>query len=234
MKKYFVLLENNNDNEKNNNNNNEVLKDISLCFQSEKFRIVEKKNNWILESDDFEICETVDEVIIKANEIISKIKILLEVYCKLSTSLGIKNILWLKDGKYKSRIFGSLSLQIYSNEGVKKLSDGTKASLGSRILTLAQKNESAKELLSLTSEHPFRWHDIYNIIEFMGNDKGVERRGFATKKEVIRIRRTANYYRHLGKQKKDTLPENIPSLGEASDFAKELICKWFDSELSSL
>ena len=212
----------------------DTFKNVSQSFKSENFRIIKKKDQWILESDEFEDYENYSQVLPHAVKVVKYINILLAIYAKLHNSVQFKNIVWLhSDGKYKRHITSSVSFEVYLSRGIDELCDlEINQSFGSKILDISNKNSKVEHLLSLITENPLKWGEIYDVIEFMGDSKGIEKWGFATKTEVNRIRRTANYYRHLGKPDQSILPSQLVSLKEAQEFAEELICKWLNKQVN--
>lgn len=205
---------------------------ISPCFVSDDFRIVMDKDQWFLETIIFEDYTKVEEVQIKAKEIINEINIIISVYSQLHTSLEIDYIIWRnKEGKLKKRITGSFDVNVYSGVGLGKLKNNhLNSTFGNVILNQSQTNPKIKELLRFLNEKPLRWIDIYNIIEYIGKSN-IPTLVSVKKNEVEEINRTANHFRHLGNPKNNSLSNNAPSIQVARNFTHDLLQKWLESEI---
>src|SRR5205085_9329979 len=198
MLKYEVVLK-----DKDN-----FIKDIATAFKGPNIRLRFINEGWILEADEFELCETVDQVLKKAEDYLFCLNVLMGIYPKIVTPLEMKYINYTNaQGKRKRRIWGRLNINIYDDDSIIELSHlEDENSKGSLILMKAYTNPKIKELLSIIGLPPMKWPQVYDVIEFLGGDKGISRMHLATIKEVEDIRQTANYYRHLGSPRKSRLP----------------------------
>jgi hypothetical protein len=104
-------------------------------------------------------------------------------------------------------------------------------SLGNIVLSRVGIDSEITEALSLGGQERPTWPRIYDIIEFLGGPESISESGFASKREIVRVRQTANHYRHLGAPRKNSLPKNPPTLLEASQFATEILKRWIFSRL---
>jgi hypothetical protein len=103
--------------------------------------------------------------------------------------------------------------------------------LGSAVFEVMLRDSALKEAFSLHGDGGLSWSQVYDIIEFLGGADRIDRAGYANRKKTSVVRRTANYYRHLGNPKKYPLPPNPPTLDEASEFARSLLKRWIFSRL---
>jgi hypothetical protein len=104
-------------------------------------------------------------------------------------------------------------------------------SLATDLISRATTDPAITEALSMGGNVRTDWPRIYDIIEFLGGEGSIEKLGFAPKSETRRVRRTANYHRHLGSPKKHLLPSNPPTLPEARQFATNLLKQWIATRI---
>jgi hypothetical protein len=103
--------------------------------------------------------------------------------------------------------------------------------LATAILERAERDTRIGEALKLYQDVENRWGDVYDIIEFLGGPSQIGKSGLGNAKEAQSIKRTAAYYRHLGRPKPSLLPTSPPELGKASLFAKKALSLWIESRL---
>jgi hypothetical protein len=138
--------------------------------------------------------------------------------------------LWLADDGQITRgsVRAKLELTVLTAQGLPLTEFG---SLGRCAFSSSDRSRNCNGALPKSSARD--WFQIYDIIEFLGGDRSIATSGFASRAQTERVRRTAGYYRHLGRQKKEELPKNPPTLREASVFASDLLRQWIATRLAS-
>jgi hypothetical protein len=216
----------------------DMLASIGPCFDSNNARIKKQKlkeqeESWVLESSEFATCTTGDEVLAIADDIVSRINHILALYCNFTPTLSVECVCWISaEGESLRTVRGSISVNIVSSKGLAEIKgmSGTQP-LGSAVFEVMIRDSALKEAFSLHGDGGLSWSQVYDIIEFLGGADRIDRAGYANRKKTIVVRRTANYYRHLGSPKKYPLPPNPPTLDEASEFARSLLKRWISSRL---
>jgi hypothetical protein len=211
-----------------------VLANLSPCLQSDYVRLRKIGSKWVLQSSAFDQCKTGQEVFREADALVSRIHAILEIYLQLHTAFSVVSILWVNAGgrPFRRSLRSRINVNVYSAKGVRDLAVlRAGESLGSVLVRRAATHAAFREALALLGEGPLRWSQIYDVIEFLGGAKTIASAGWATEKDTVRARRTANYYRHLGRPKKDPLPKNPPTLAHATEFALYLLKQWITTLL---
>jgi hypothetical protein len=130
----------------------------------------------------------------------------------------------------KQTIYATMKVTVFTGVG-QALSPTASGSVGTAILSVVATDPAMTEALSLAGHEELTWARIYDIIEFLGGERSIEKSDFAPSRETGRVRQTANYYRHLGNPKDFLLPSSPPTLKEASLFAKRLLRKWLATRI---
>lgn len=86
-------------------------------------------------------------------------------------------------------------------------------------------DDEASLLLGIIGQKVPDWRDLYDIVELLGGPDRIATFASGAKGRVEAIKRTANYYRHLG-NKTFTLPPNPPELREARAVVIRLAQIW--------
>jgi len=211
-----------------------ILENLSPCLQSDYARLRKIGSKWVLQSSAFDQCKTGREVFPEADALVSRIHAILKIYLQLHTTFSVVSILWVNAGgrPFRRGLRSRINVNVYSAKGVRDLAAlRAGESLGSLFVRRAATHAAFREALALLGEGPLRWSQIYDVIEFLGGAKIIASAGWATEKDTVRVRRTANYYRHLGRPKKDPLPKNPPTLAHATAFALDLLKQWITTLL---
>ena len=211
----------------------DFLERVSPCFVSDNAKIRKLGEKWVLESCEFESCETAEQLFSVADDLVSRVHRILALYCNCTPVLEAKYISWTNgEGEPWRAIRGSMGVNIISSKGLAQLGKMRgKQPLGSAVFQSMNLDPPVKEALAIHGEGELGWSQIYDIIEFLGGIKGIVKAKFATSERTRAIRQTANYYRHLGSTKKSPLPSNPPSIAEGGDFARGLLKLWIGSRL---
>ena len=109
---------------------------------------------------------------------------------------SVASILWLNaEGRLKRSLREHVRLNVYSAKSVRELASlrGVE-SLGAVLAHRAAAHVAFREALAFVGERPLGWPQIYDVIEFLGGAKRIATAGWATEKDTVRVRRTANYY----------------------------------------
>lgn len=212
----------------------EAFKYVSPCFCTPLAKLTEFKGTWVLSSTDFIKCNTGQEVFPVADAIVANIKKLVNLYSGLKIEATVDHILWLNEhgDPYKKSIRSTTDINVFSQLGIQMLATIKDSSpLGSEILAKTQSTKALDQMLILLPEGELGWFEIYEVIEFLGNARGIAKAKLASEKSARRVGQTANHYRHLGATKNNPLPINPPTINEARTFTRDLIMKWIDSKI---
>lgn len=207
----------------------QVLEIIAPCFNSAAARLRHIDTEWVLESAEFDVCRSPDEVFVVAASLLARIHQLSTIYLYLFAPLGIRSVLTLDDtgNPIRRRIRESIDVNVFSSTGVQELSTLVGPdTLAAALLSRATTDQALAEALALVGSHPITWPQIYDVIEFFGGPEEMARAGLAPRHVTRRIRQTANHHRHLGSRKQNPLPATPPSLSEARAFSCDILKKW--------
>jgi hypothetical protein len=210
------------------------LAECAKCFTSDLCRITELNGRWVLESSTFNACPAPGDVFPLADKMLSVVRRILSLYRGLSYALTVKSIQCVEDDGQLcgNTIRSSLTVMIVSPTAMAELATHINGKpLATAIFEQSVKNADVREALELFKDTEHRWADLYDIIEFLGGPTEIGRSGWGDEKEARVIKRTANYYRHLGSPKPSLLPPNPTTLGTASLFAKRALSLWIESRL---
>jgi hypothetical protein len=211
----------------------DFLERIAPCFVGDNAKIRKLGEKWVLESCEFESCQTAEQLFSIADDLVSRVHRILALYCNCTRPFVAKYISWTNEkGEAWRAIRGSIGSNIVSSKGLAQLGKMRgEQPLGSVVFQAVDLDPPLKEALALHGEGELGWSQIYDIIEFLGGTNGIVNSKFATKERTDAIRQTANHYRHLGSKRKFPLPSYPPSLAEGGDFARSLLKLWIDSRL---
>jgi hypothetical protein len=214
-----------------------TLEWIAPCFVSDDARIKKYEEGWILESSEFASCTTGEQVFPIADDIVARIHRILSLYCGATAStISVENVNWINSkGEPLRSIRGSIIFDIFSSKGAAELKTliDTRP-LASAVFQTMIVDSAVNEALSLHGESGLSWSQVYDIIEFLGGEAGIEEYGYAKRNDTHNVRQTANHYRHLGSKKKYPLPSKPPTLAGASEFARGLLKRWISSRIRPL
>lgn len=205
-----------------------LLEGIAPFFASGIATIRRRENEWILESSSFEPYESDEKLYQAANHLVAQIHRVLALYLRwYGEPLTVRALLRLTDDDrlIARRLYATLKVNVVLPPG-QVFSSTASGSLGTVVLSRAAANPAIAEALSLLGHEAPTWGNIYDIIEFLGGPRTIEKSGFAPERETSRVKRTANHYRHLGNPKKYLLPSNPPTLPDARKFALDLMKTW--------
>jgi hypothetical protein len=190
-----------------------TLEWLAPCFVSDDARIKKCEEDWILESSEFALCTTGEQVFPIADDIVSRVHSILSLYCGATSSIfSVEHIYWINSkGEPLRSIRGSIVHDILSSNGAAELKTliDTRP-LASAVFQTMIVDSAVNEALSLHGESGLSWSQVYDIIEFLGGEAGIEEYGYAKRKDTRNVRRTANHYRHLGSKKTPRYHQNRP------------------------
>ena len=110
---------------------------------------------------------------------------------------------------------------------------------GSKWIEVAEEDEKATKALTLYGGLEHNWKNLYMILEVIEDDVGGERKlinkGWTSKGEIKRFKRTADNYRILGREarhgtEKWDAPREPMSLGDAESLIRNILDKWLCSK----
>jgi hypothetical protein len=214
----------------------DMLASIALCFDSDyvrikKQRIKKQEDSWVLESSTFAPCMTGEEVLLVADDNVSRINQILAVYADFTPTFSVEFINWIDaEGEPFRTLRDFASLNKVSSKGQAELKGmrGTRP-LGSAVFEAMIRDSAVEEALSLHGDGGLSWSQVYDIIDFVGGVERIAKAGYADKKQTRVVRQTANHHRHLGSPRKYPLPPNPPTLAKATEFARSLMKWWICS-----
>jgi hypothetical protein len=216
----------------------DVLASIALCFNSDRARIKkqrlkEKEDSWVLESSEFSVCTTGNEVLAVADDIVSRIHQILALYCNYTPALSVDCISWTNaKGVSLRTVRCSFSVNVVSSKGLAELKSASGAQpLGSAVFEAMTRDVKINEALTLHGDSGLSWSQVYDIIDLAGGIQGIVQAGYAARKQASAVRQTANHYRHQGIKKKPPLPANPPTVDQANEFARGLLKRWIAARL---
>jgi hypothetical protein len=205
----------------------ETLEAVAPCFQSDRVRII-KRDDWFLESSEFDQCSNGGQVFPIADDILRLIHRVCLLFTGLASPFEIGYVQPYSDtGSPLRRALRSIqTINVYSSAGIQELRTlkGTQT-LGAEAISRALDDQTIRIALSLIGEHGPQWPQIYDVVEFLGW-KAIVNKGWATQREVKRVKRTANHHRHAGRPGRNPLPPNPPSLHDSATFVLGLLKKW--------
>ena len=205
-----------------------VLEDIAPCFNTALSTIRRLDDEWILESSNFERCQSVEEVYTVANALLLQIHQVLALYLVLTSApLSISSIMVFNgDILVRRRIWAfSEPINVYRS-AMKTLHPSPSGSVATAVLSLAASDPAVREALSLAGNEALTWPRIYDIIEFLRGSSSIAKSGLASKTKTGAVKQTANYYRHLCNPKDDKPSPKPPTLRAASLFATDILQQW--------
>jgi hypothetical protein len=191
---------------------------------------------WILESKAFEACASADEAFATVDTLLRTINRIFTIYVSVFEPFRANTILAFDDGGKLVQRRGrtSIDVTVIGSAGIRELSATLGGdSLGSVLLACATTDRRVAEALALVESHAITWPQIYDVIEFLGGADEIAASALAPRADTVRIRRTANHYRHLGGKRGYPLPANPPRLREARSFATTLLKKWLYAQVQS-
>ena len=211
-----------------------VLEDIAPFFASGIATIWRRENQWILESSSFEPYEFDEKLYQAANRLVAQIHSVLALYLgRYGDPLTVRALLRLTDDDklIALRRYSTLTVNVVM-PAEQVFSPTASGSVGTVVLSRAVTDPAIAEALSLLGHEAPTWGKIYDIIEFLGGPRTIEKSGFAPERETRRVKQTANYYRHIGNPKEYKLPSNPPTLYDAGMFAFDLMKRWIAKQIS--
>jgi len=207
-----------------------LMENVASCFQGDFARIRKDGDDWFLESSTFNTCSNPGEVFPLADEILRLMHRLTAIHARLFQFCNIGYVqTFSKTGVPGARAWrATQKVQVYSLEGLQELQKPQgKQSIGSALVAAAMAEEKMLEALALIGDgDELHWAQIYNILEFLGGEKTIVKKKWATRGQVRNCRQTANHFRHLGSPMKYPLPVDHPSQGHATSLAFDLLKKW--------
>jgi hypothetical protein len=197
-----------------------VLAGLAPSLASPIATLRKRQGEWIIESTRFEPLEFDDMLSQCANELLLQIHQVLALYLGLTSEpLAIRGILKLSDDDkvLARRIISLMEVNVYldARSGFPPTASG---SLATDVLSRVMTDTAIKEALSLAGHKPLTWGQIYDILEFVGVRRS-------------KLKQTANHYRHLGNPTKYLLPQNSPTLAEATKCATVLLKDWISTRI---
>jgi len=203
-----------------------LLDALVPCFANHIATIRKRDGEWILESSVFSSCTSVDEVYHEATALLSTIRQILALYMAwYDAKIYISSVMRITDdGTITSRRIWSHLYLASVRSPPQAFSPTPSGSLATKVLSRADTDPAIKEALSLIGYVTTNWHQVYDILEFLG-EANLTTLG-ASRSHIRRVRRTANHYRHLGRQREYPLPSHPPTLPEAVQFATDLLKLW--------
>ena len=215
-----------------------LMENVIDCFQGDFARIRQMGEDWFLESSLFDACTVPGEVFPIADNLLRLMHRFTALHGRLFLFSEIGYVQEFSDAGAPLRrgLRAMTRVQIYSLEGLQELQKSQRGeSLGSALVEAAVTNRELQEALALIGDGPdLQWAQVYNILEFLGGEKAVVRKKWATRAQARKCRQTANHYRHLGSPKKYPLPAEPPTIGLATILVFDLLKKWISASFPQI
>jgi hypothetical protein len=187
----------------------------------------------------FEACATPNEVSERASRVLRWVASILEVYAGASDDFTVKNVFWIDDrGHLMKRIILSDTFRFLGDVKVLTACLQSNTTLGSELLRLGSIDDGIARAFDLIGGKTIGWYEIYDLIDLMGNVRGMAKQNWIARDElssIRQVRQTANHYRHLGSTSKQyKLPENPPNLNAARATITKIVRRWLSERLRGL
>jgi hypothetical protein len=200
---------------------------LAPCFQSDYLRIV-KREVWFLESERLNQCVDANAAWAVAEKLLTQLETTAYLFAGYGRSFEIGYAQSYKDdGTLGPRgLRGTATINVVSAVGTEELKfNRVDSTLGSYVAYRVTQDPDIQAAFSLIATEEVNWHQIYDIIEFIGPTV-IGKKKWASIKEVRIIKQTANHYRHLGRPKKNPLPPNPPTVHQARARALAFLKLW--------
>jgi len=197
------------------------------CFQGDELRIV-KRDFWYLESIELNKCQNSTEAWAVAEELLKLVHCVGYLFVRFSRSfeLGFTQPYDDQGTPLKRGLRATATLNVVSSKGIEQLSEVREASSrGADVVSLARRDPDVQAGFSLLGDRDISWHQIYDIIEFIGPAHIVKKK-WASKNELRILKQTANHFRHLGRPMKNPLPANPPTIHQCRNVALDFFRRW--------
>ena len=169
------------------------LAECAQCFKSDLCRVTELNGVWVLESSAFDACSAPGRCSPLADEMLSVVRRIMSLYNGLSYPPAVKSILCLDTSGQRSSntIRSTLTFKVTSPTAVTELTKPVdRRPLATAIYERAVRDPNVSQALKLYQDVENRWGDVYDIIEFLGGPKQIERSGWEPgKKPALSSRR---------------------------------------------
>lgn len=213
----------------------EALKRLPGLFRGLDFNVTAAPDGRVfLSGASFETCATPDEVRETASHVLRWLASILEVYAGASDDFTVKNVFWKDDrGHLMQRIITTTTVRFLGDFKDLAACSANNTTLGSELLRLASIDDDIARAFDLIGGKAISWYKIYDLIDLMGNVRGIVNQGWAIRDQLSSIRQTANHHRHLGStSNKDKLPNNPPHLHDARATITNIFRHWLSKRLA--
>jgi hypothetical protein len=223
------------------------LKELAKSLKDDVLRIVERNNQYFLESIRFDLFTRSEEVNSATVEILSVLTGAVRLALGGRTPIRIANIAKVRDDGGRD-IFVTVSDTIHVRDMVSleiKRSDGTVEVINPADkvpdwINLALKNQKVTKTLRLLGTEEQTWVSLYRLYEVIEGDVGsldeLADKGWATKSAIRWFKHTANSPSVVGDasrhgKESTTPPVNPMDLGEARALIELILHNWLRSKL---
>jgi len=215
----------------------DALERLPTLVQGEPYAVVRFENGIYLRGSALDGLPDATGARAKAGEVCRYLESVLQVFVVLVDELRPGNVLAADSGgtPRARNLFAFKNFRVISERGLKGLAatDPNGSTLASNILRLADRDPRVAQAFYIVGNRDIGWHEIYDLIDLMGGVNALVKRGWAKRKELNRLRQTANHHRHRGSRRtKDALPENPPTLSEGANAVRVLLQQWLTERLS--
>ena len=229
------------------------LKELCEVFRSGKICVFKEEERYFLYCDKFENKETGAEVKNLADKlikIISGVAILKKIihqpieldFIQMNLKNGKKKNFKYLTSKAVITTKMSATLQAFNKEG-KEIIEKPTSNLITDYVAKSLDNEEVNKLFDIILKEKYKWQKLYPILELIQDDLGgkqdeqIFKKGWATKKDLRRFRRTSNDPDEIGldsrhiKRKGKPSKDKPMSLSEAENFINKIANHWLNEKL---
>lgn len=216
------------------------IKELSGFVNIPEACVIQDGQAFALRSDDFEFLKSADDVLEKADEIVSRINGAAFIATGMRKPMATEHVIRINDDGTRQvfarfgnsmQIRDSLSISIKQEDGT--IREQHFAEPIAEWLDIANRDEKVAKVLRLFGSGVLDWVNLYRIYEVILSDAGntLVSLGWATKKSVDRFTRTANSPSATGDAARhgseSTQPPPDPmTLSEARSLIESIFHNW--------
>jgi hypothetical protein len=176
----------------------EALKRLPELFRGLDFCVTAAADGRVfLSGASCETCATPNEVTELASRVLRWVASILEVYAGASEDFTVKHVFWKDDRGHLMQRF-ILSDKIRFLGDLKDLAAclQSNTTLGPELLRLASIDDRIARAFDLIGGKTIGWYELYDLIDLMGDVRGLVKQGWVTRDQlpsIRQVRQTANH-----------------------------------------
>ncbi|MDW7972794.1 MAG: hypothetical protein RMI01_06285 [Thermodesulfovibrio sp.] len=217
------------------------LEELPELLKSSEVNVIEESGCYYLQSSEFELLSSPEEVLEKVRILIKLINDSMKLIFDNFHNIEEDGVTLIKDdGKRIHYVFVETKFELRAKVNIKVDSTDneyldSKLSAIEQLIFAAKKDNSIEKALQFFSKNT--WIDLYKVYEIIRDDVGGEHQivanNWATKNDLERFSRTAQSKDAIGDDarhasKKYTPPAKPMSFNEAKELKKRILIKWLN------